>query len=86
MNCHWQHAEDDYDISGRLVGDHGSGGGFCSFRLIGMREPTCELRLAILGMQAGSSCPPGSVALTFSTLVVALKAKSTNGQGTLNFL
>lgn len=84
MNFHWQHAEDDYDISECL--SVAMAVEVDLQFLTDMRKPTCELRLAILGIQAGSSSPPGSVTLTFSTLAVLLNEKSANGHGILNFL
>lgn len=68
------------------VSGHGSGGGFALSDWVTCVKPTCELRLAIFGIQEGSGSPPGSMALTFSILTVLLNAKSENGHGVLNFL
>lgn len=83
-----QHAKDDCDIKVGVDRDRGGGGGgFAILHWNDKHEPTCELRLTSLGTQAELSSPPGSVALTCSAVVVVLlNAKSTKGQGTLNFL
>lgn len=83
LDCDPQHAGDDYHI---VTGTRWTWQWTFETRYHAQKTPTWELRLAILGMQAGSGSPPGSMALTFSTLAVLLNEKSVNGHGVLNFL